>query len=183
MAQGMKKAGKAKTKSGGAQKRKATIGTGKGWKTCHAKGRKAIEGRDDIHTSKVLARKTEAYLAGKAISKGTRFFLNDVKDVGKKALDVVYKERNKKEDREKKMNERLKDQLRKLGRDVWECYTEVTTFCIDWTIHAKDLTVGFVCLAGRKQIMLKESPQLGFMFHAEPWTHEDHNHTHSLFFQ
>ena len=118
MAQGMKKAGKAKTKSGGAQKRKATIGTGKGWKTCHAKGRKAIEGRDDIHTSKVLARKTEAYLAGKAISKGTRFFLNDVKDVGKKALDVVYKERNKKEDREKKMNERLKDQLRKLGRDV-----------------------------------------------------------------
>lgn len=125
MAQGLAKIGKAaasapnKKKSGGAaQKRKNANVATKGRKTYNPKGRKAVELRENFETSKALARKTEAYVSAKAIARGSRFFLTDVKEVGKNELKTQEKLRNKQEEKEKKMDQRLKEQLRKLGREV-----------------------------------------------------------------
>ena len=118
MAQGLAKVAKARKQSGGAQKRKNAKVVSKGRKTYNPKGRKAVEFKEDNETSKALARKTEAYVSAKAIARGSRFFLSDVKEVGKKELNVQEKLRNKKEEKEKKMDQRLKEQLRKLGREV-----------------------------------------------------------------
>jgi hypothetical protein len=113
MAQGLAKVAKARKQSGGAQKRKNAKVVTKGRKTYNPKGRKAVEFKEDHETSKALARKTEAHVSAKAIARGSRFFLSDVKEVGKKELNVQEKLRNKKEEKEKKMDQRLKEQLTK----------------------------------------------------------------------
>mmetsp|Transcript_1964 Transcript_1964/g.2748 ORF Transcript_1964/g.2748 Transcript_1964/m.2748 type:complete len:120 (-) Transcript_1964:44-403(-) len=119
MAQGSGKLGKA-NKSSGSRRRKAQKHlTYKGRrKAYNPKGKKAVQKREETETSKAINRRNEAILSAKAINSGTRFFLNDVKEVGRKEIDDQLKLRNRKEDREKKLSDRLKGQLRKLGRDA-----------------------------------------------------------------
>lgn len=124
MAQGSGKklssVGKGK-KSGGSQKRKSNkqISCHKGPRKIYkAKGRKGTEARQDVLTAKAINKKNEALCSAKAIASGTRFFLNDVKKVGKQELSDQNKIRNKKDDQEKKLTGRLKEQLRKLGREI-----------------------------------------------------------------
>ena len=127
MAQGMgkiaKKASAVSSKKGASaaashKKRQSVKTLSKGRKAFNPKGRKAVEFRETVETSKALARKTEAYASAKALAHGSRFFLTDVKEVGKQELKTQEKMRNKKEEKEKKMDQRLKEQLRKLGREV-----------------------------------------------------------------
>ncbi len=119
MAQGVAKIAKGlRKKSDGAQKKKSAKAVSKGRKTFNPKGRRAVEFKETAETSKALARKTEAYVSAKAIAQGSRFFLSDVKQAGSEELQVQEKVRNKKEEHEKKIDQRLREQLRKLGREV-----------------------------------------------------------------
>uniref|UniRef100_A0A7S1D0M4 Uncharacterized protein n=1 Tax=Cyclophora tenuis TaxID=216820 RepID=A0A7S1D0M4_CYCTE len=120
MAQGSGKLAKAK-KSGGAQKRKVVRGKkkpSKGRKYHAPKGRKAASQSADLETTKAINRKNEALLSAKAVGDGTRFFLSDVKETGKKELNAQLKARSKKEDKATRMCDRVKEQLRKMGREV-----------------------------------------------------------------
>jgi hypothetical protein len=117
MAQGSAKLSKAK-RSAGSQKKAAKHVLSKGRKTYKPKGRKATETRTDVDTTKAINRKNEAVVSAKAMSEGTRFFLTDMKAKGKKELTEQEGARNKKEIKEKKMEDRIKEQLRKLGREV-----------------------------------------------------------------
>mmetsp|Transcript_14299 Transcript_14299/g.22045 ORF Transcript_14299/g.22045 Transcript_14299/m.22045 type:complete len:120 (+) Transcript_14299:62-421(+) len=119
MAQGNGKLGKG-AKSSGSQRRKAQKNQAyKGRrKVYNPKGKKAVQNREETQTSKAINRRNEAILSAKAINCGTRFFLSDVKEVGKKEINDQLKLRSKKEDREKKLSDRLRGQLRKLGREV-----------------------------------------------------------------
>ena len=119
MAQGSGKLGRSK-KSGGAQKRKTVRSkmAGKGRKHHAPKGRKAVGARDDMETTKAINRKNEALISARAVGDGTKFFLNYVKEVGKKELNEQVKARNKKEDKATKLSDRVKQQLKKMGRDV-----------------------------------------------------------------
>jgi hypothetical protein len=121
MAQGL---GKLK-KTPGAQKRKtaahkkkkqATIT--KGRKHYNPKGRKAEQQRPQVAISKAINRKNEALISAKAVSDGTKFALRDVSELGKTELQAQQKARTKKEDKATRLTDRLKDQLKKLGRDV-----------------------------------------------------------------
>jgi len=62
--------------------------------------------------------KNETAVSARAVGAGDRFFLTDLTDKGKKKLNDMERERNKKEDRATKLSDKLRDQLRKLGRDV-----------------------------------------------------------------
>jgi hypothetical protein len=120
MAQGSSNKLGGSRKSGGSQKRKSNkqISCHKGPRKIYkAKGRKAGEARPDVATAKAINKKNEAIVSAKAIASGTRFYLNDVKAVGKKELSAQEKVRNKKEDHQKKLSGRLREQLRKLGRE------------------------------------------------------------------
>mmetsp|Transcript_27094 Transcript_27094/g.45158 ORF Transcript_27094/g.45158 Transcript_27094/m.45158 type:complete len:122 (+) Transcript_27094:59-424(+) len=119
MAQGSGKKMSSCKKSGGAVKRKSNKNVNyKGPRKIYkAKGRKSIEARDDVVTAKAINKKNEAICSAKAMASGTRFYLNDVKAVGKKELSAQEKIRNKKHDHEKKLTGRLREQLRKLGRE------------------------------------------------------------------
>eukprot|EP00567_Pseudictyota_dubia_P001553 CAMPEP_0197465338 /NCGR_PEP_ID=MMETSP1175-20131217/64489_1 /TAXON_ID=1003142 /ORGANISM="Triceratium dubium, Strain CCMP147" /LENGTH=120 /DNA_ID=CAMNT_0043001349 /DNA_START=2160 /DNA_END=2522 /DNA_ORIENTATION=- len=120
MAQGKGKFGAAK-KSAGSQKKKAVKQkkkTSKGWKTHAAKGRKAHVAKAEQATSEAINRKNEALVSARALSAGDKFFLSDIKDSGKKELAEQNEAKTKKENKSTKVSDRLKDQLRKLGREV-----------------------------------------------------------------
>mmetsp|Transcript_40688 Transcript_40688/g.46243 ORF Transcript_40688/g.46243 Transcript_40688/m.46243 type:complete len:120 (-) Transcript_40688:264-623(-) len=119
MAQGNGKLGKAK-KSGGSSKRLARRHqTYKGpRKIYNPKGKKGIEARGEMETSKTINRRNEAIVSAKALSSGTRFFLSDVKETGKKELSIQHKSRSKKENKDKRITDRLRTQLNKLDREA-----------------------------------------------------------------
>mmetsp|Transcript_7848 Transcript_7848/g.11292 ORF Transcript_7848/g.11292 Transcript_7848/m.11292 type:complete len:121 (-) Transcript_7848:230-592(-) len=119
MAQGGAKLGKAK-KSAGSQRRKQTVKktAGKGRKAYKAKGRKGVVEREKNETTKAINKKNEALVSARAVGSGDRFFLKDIRETGKKEIDELKKEQYRKENRAAKVTDRLKIQLKKLGRDV-----------------------------------------------------------------
>jgi hypothetical protein len=117
MAQGSTKLAK-KQKSAGAAKKKVvkTKAATKGPKERRHKNNPARA--DDIATTKAINRKNEAGIAAKAVAVGTQFFLTDIATKGKTDLNKKLNERNKKQGKATGAADRLKVQLRKLGRDV-----------------------------------------------------------------
>jgi len=122
MAQGSAKLAK-KQKSGGAQKRKAV----RGKKTVHKGnrdfkptrgGNKNAAALEDAATTKAINKKNEVAIAAKAVAVGTQFFMSDVASKGEKEMKKQLKERNKKQSKGGGAADRLKAQLRKLGRNV-----------------------------------------------------------------
>jgi hypothetical protein len=73
---------------------------------------------DDIATTKAINRKNEVGVAAKAVAVGTQFFLTDIATKGKTEMNKKVSERNKKQGKATGASDRLKVQLRKLGRDV-----------------------------------------------------------------
>ena len=117
MAQGSAKLGKAK-KSAGAQRRKAKCAKAisKGRKQFNMKGRKQNNSaREELMTTKSINKKNESIVAAKAVSVGTKFFLNDISEKGSKEMNQQLKARSKKENKATKVSDRLKAQLRKLN--------------------------------------------------------------------
>jgi hypothetical protein len=119
MAQGSAKLGTNK-KTGGQEKKMTATRKAKkvGKKFAKPKGRKADEARPDIAVSKALAKKAEVQTSAKAIASGVTVEMTDLRESGKIELKTQLKTRNKKENRALKLTDRLKSQLRKLGRDV-----------------------------------------------------------------
>lgn len=117
MAQGSAKLSK-KPKSVGASKKKfvRTKTVTKGRKERQHKNNAAKA--DDISTTKAINRKNEACVAAKAVAVGTQFFLTDIATKGKSERNKKLGERNKKQEKASGTSDRLKAQLRKLGRDV-----------------------------------------------------------------
>ena len=107
-----------KQKSSGAAKKKAvrTKTVTKGRK--ERKHKNISEKVEEMATTKAINRKNEAGVAAKAVAVGTQFFLTDIASTGKSEMNKKLKERNKKQGKTSGTSERLKVQLRKLGRDV-----------------------------------------------------------------
>lgn len=110
-------------KSAGSQKRKAVKAkkkSSKGWKTHAAKGRKAGSARAEAATTRAINAKNEAIVCGRAVSAGNTFFLNDIKERGREEMEKSQAERSKRETKggSNKVTKRLKDQLKKLGKEV-----------------------------------------------------------------
>lgn len=120
MAQGLRKVAAAK-KSAGSKKRKAVRAQSKiskGRRAHAAKGRKAVSAKEIMETTKAINAKNEALGAAKAVGAGNTFFLNEIKETGKKQLVKLHKEKTKHEHKEKKLSERLTTQLKKLKGEV-----------------------------------------------------------------
>ena len=108
-------------KSGGSQRRKAGSNkkATKGRKAYSAKARKTFGAKADDSTTKAINAKNEAMLSGRAVSAGSSFFLNELKEMGKSAIDDQNRDRTKLETKKSnKLTNRLKDQLQKLGKDI-----------------------------------------------------------------
>ena len=127
MAQGgkLKKAGgaggrKQKQKSVASMKKqhKKQIQVTKGRKAFKAKGRKVEQTKQIQNATKAINKKNEAMISAKAVSAGNTFFLNDIKDKGKKEINRQTQNRIKKETGSNKLTSKLKKQLRKMGRDI-----------------------------------------------------------------
>jgi hypothetical protein len=119
MAQGSGAKMQKKAKSAAAAKKKVvrTKTVTKGWK--EFKHKRIAEKAEEIATTKAINRKNEAGVAAKAVAVGTQFFLQDIASSGKTEMGKKLKERNKKQGKTTAgASERLKVQLRKLGRDV-----------------------------------------------------------------
>jgi hypothetical protein len=116
MAQGNAKVGKAK-KSAGSQKRKVVRSKTvvKGPKQFSDK-RPNLAAREVKAATKAINRKNEALVAAAAVSVGSRFFLGDISEKGKKLVKKQLKDRSKKESRCTKVSDRLKVQLQRLGK-------------------------------------------------------------------
>ncbi len=112
--------GKQKAKSAASlrkqQKKQLTVT--KGRKTFNAKGRKAVQTRDIQSATKAINKKNEAMISAKAVSAGNTFFLNDIKDKGKKEINRQKQNQLKKERGSNKLTSKLKKQLRKMGKDI-----------------------------------------------------------------
>ncbi|KAL7554825.1 hypothetical protein ACHAWF_018465 [Thalassiosira exigua] len=86
----------------------------KGWKAFAAKGRKVALAKQESQTTKAINRKNETAAAARAVGAGNTFYLNDIKEAGKKELGKQKAELRKRENKTVKMSERLKEQLDKL---------------------------------------------------------------------
>jgi len=86
----------------------------KGRKAFSAKGRKATLAKQEAETSKAINRKNEVTVAARAVGAGSNFFLNDIKEAGRKEIGKKNAELRKKESKSVKMSERLMEQLNKL---------------------------------------------------------------------
>lgn len=115
-----------KAKSGGAAKkkqlRKASLTKGK--KQFTAK-KKAVLSNGHFEaeqaTTKTINQRNEARVAAKAISSGTlasQFFLKDLATKGTTEQASSLRRRSKKESKEISQTDRLKKQIKKLGKDV-----------------------------------------------------------------
>ena len=94
-------------------KKKEQKSLSKGRKAFQAKGRKSIIAQQNNETSKEIMRKNESLVAAKAVSAGSTFFLNDVKEKGLK--EIKKGEKKKPKTNKSNLSNRLKDQLKKLG--------------------------------------------------------------------
>lgn len=86
----------------------------KGRKAFAAKGRAATLAKQETQTSKAINKKNELAVAARAVGAGNTFYLNDIKEAGKKMLAKKKNELRKKEGKTGKMQERLQEQLNKL---------------------------------------------------------------------
>mmetsp|Transcript_18561 Transcript_18561/g.26116 ORF Transcript_18561/g.26116 Transcript_18561/m.26116 type:complete len:124 (+) Transcript_18561:105-476(+) len=121
MAQGLGKitgarVGTKKRKSAASQKHTKKLN--KGRKSFAAKGRKCSLAKREVETSKAINRKNEAHISAKALSAGSKFFLADIKEVGKVELKKQNIAMKKVENKSTKLSDRLKDQLKKMGHDI-----------------------------------------------------------------
>lgn len=126
MAQGLGKLQR-KAKSGGATKKKQVhkqSHLNKGKKQFTAK-KKAVISNGHLHaeqaTTKAINQRNESLVAAKALSSGalaSSFFLKDVVSKGKKEHTDQLRKRSKKESKDANQTERLKKQLKKLGKDT-----------------------------------------------------------------
>ncbi len=124
MAQG----GKLKKPTSGKQQRKSIASTkkqqkkqltvSKGRKVFKAKGIKAIQTQEIRNATKAINKKNESLISAKAISAGNTFFLNEIKEKGKKEINKQKQNQMKKEKGSNKLTSRLKKQLRKMGKDI-----------------------------------------------------------------
>lgn len=87
---------------------------GKGRKSFAAKGRKATQAKDAIETTKAINSKNETIVAARAVGSGSRFYLNDIKDAGKKEIGRQRTNLKKKETKSMRMSERLQLKLDQL---------------------------------------------------------------------
>jgi hypothetical protein len=115
MAQGgFKLKSKAPAKKSKVNQKQKSKQLSKGRKAFSAKGRKAALAKQDAETSKAINRKNEVTVAARAVGSGNTFFLNDIKEAGKKEIGKKNAELRKKESKSVKMSERLTQQLNKL---------------------------------------------------------------------
>ena len=117
MAQGFKLKSNKKPnskKSAPTHKRQKQKQLSKGWKSFSAKGRKAALAKQESQTTKAINRKNETVVAARAVGAGNTFYLNDIKEAGKKEIGKQRAELRKRESKSVKMSERLKEQLNKL---------------------------------------------------------------------
>lgn len=121
MAQGSGKLGKSKKSAGGqkkAVKSKKTLHKGRKQFSIKGKKKNSVAVRAELDTTKAINKRNEALVAAKAVSVGTAFFLSDIKEAGQNEIKAQTKQRNKKENKASKVSDRLKTQLKKLGKDV-----------------------------------------------------------------
>ena len=100
------------------QQRKQAQTSSKGRRTIQAKGRKLVESRGIQNATKAINKKNEILASAKAVAAGNTFFLNEIKEKGKKEINRSNQSKLKKETGSNKLSSRLKKQLRKMGRDV-----------------------------------------------------------------
>lgn len=119
MAQGTAAKLAKKKKSAGAQKRKTVRKktVAKGPRECKQQ-RSSVAAHEKAATTKAINRKNEAAIAAKAVAVGTKFFLGDVSAKGEKEMQKQLREREKKQSKGGGAADRLKSQLRKLGKNV-----------------------------------------------------------------
>lgn len=72
--------------------------------------------KTDQATTKAINRKNELKVAAKAVGVGTKFFLKDIADQGKKEYDKQIRDRNKKQ-RGSKLSDRLRNQLQQIEKE------------------------------------------------------------------
>jgi hypothetical protein len=122
MVQGAGKMGKGKKSKGGERHKgrasKKNVNA-KGKRIINRKGNNAtLHSTADLDTTRDINKKNEVLVAAKAVSVGTKFFLNDINSKGKTEINKQNRQRSKKQIKTKLSN-RLKDQLQKLGnKDV-----------------------------------------------------------------
>ncbi len=109
MVQGGRHTLKKKQVSGGAQKKKSVAKVEKGRMQIAAKKKN----KQEEGMTKAINRKNERILSSKAVSAGSKFFLSDIGDSGRQELEQQRMQREKKEG-QKRMEVRMKDQLKKL---------------------------------------------------------------------
>lgn len=129
MAQGNKKLGNRKAavaaalkgKSKGSQKRQAVRAKkelSKGRKIFSPKGVKKEGEQTNVETTKAINKRNEALVAAKAVSAGSKFFLSDISEKGKREKMKQIQERNKKQRKShSNVTEKLKDKLKKLEKE------------------------------------------------------------------
>lgn len=72
----------------------------------------------ELETTKAINRKNEATLAAKAVSSGAQFSLSDISEKGKKEMNKQLKVREKRENKATSVADKVRQQLKKLGKDV-----------------------------------------------------------------
>jgi hypothetical protein len=121
MAQGgklKKLGGGLKKKSSASVKKQQKKQLTKGRKTFKAKGRKAIQTQQIQDATKAINKKNEVMAASRAVSAGNTFFMTEMKEKGKQELHRAKASQIKKERGANKLTSRLKQTLRKMGKDV-----------------------------------------------------------------
>ncbi len=117
MAQGLKKVA-GKKKSSAAAKKIQSRKLSKGRKTFRAKGRNAVIEKQETSTSKAINKKNEIRASARAVGAGNTFFLNELKESGKKEIQRLNRNQTRIEKKTNTLSARLKDQLRKMGKDI-----------------------------------------------------------------
>lgn len=110
--------GKQSQKSVASAKKQQKKQLNKGRKVFQAKGVKAIQSKQIQDATKDINKKNEIKMSAKAISAGHTFFMNDIKESGKKEINRQNQNLMKKEKGTNKLSSRLKEQLRKMGKDI-----------------------------------------------------------------
>ena len=90
----------------------------KGRKSINPKGRKIDQIKEETDVSKAINKKNEAIVAAKVISSGSKLKLSDVRNVGSNHLEKSVQKKVKHENKSTSLSDRLKDQLKKIERDL-----------------------------------------------------------------
>lgn len=86
----------------------------KGRKAFAAKGRKSALAKQEAATTKAINHKNEIAVAARAVGAGKTFALKDIKEAGKKELGKQKSALTKREKKQVKMSERLREKVNKL---------------------------------------------------------------------